>query len=221
MTRLPKITTRRNFFRLLLRNLARLVLFFTCRVTVTGLTNFPAKGPAIIVLNHLGDTDVVLGLAYLPSTQIQTLAKIDLYVEYPLLGWLLETYGVIWLHRGAPDRRALHAALAALQLGQLVAIAPEGRESLSGEMEAGLGGAAYLAIKAGVGVIPIGFTGTKNSDIYGKIKHFKKADVTMRVGKMFHLEEHELKRNEIRLGTLKIMKKIAEQIPPEYRGVYK
>jgi 1-acyl-sn-glycerol-3-phosphate acyltransferase len=204
----------------LLRALAQLVLFLTCRVKITGLENFPRQGPALLVFNHLGDADVVVGLAYMPSNQIQTLAKIDLFIEYPLLGRIMETYGVIWIHRGTPDRRALRAALVALQKGQFVAIAPEGRESLNGKMETGMGGAAYLAIKAGTGILPIGITGTENTHVYGKIRHFRKAEITLQVGKLFQLEEHELNRQAVRSGTQKIMRKIADQIPTVYQAAY-
>jgi 1-acyl-sn-glycerol-3-phosphate acyltransferase len=221
ITRLPELTTRRRKIRLLLRALAQLVLSITCRVKITGLENFPAQGPALIVFNHLGDADVVVGLASLPSDQIQTLAKIDLFIEYPLLGWLMETYGVIWIHSGTPDRRALRAALQALQKGQFVAIAPEGRQSLSGALEEGMGGAAYLAIKTGTGILPVGVTGTENSYIYDKIRHFRKAEITLQVGNLFQLEEKELNHEAIDIGTQKIMRKIAEQIPIEYRGAYK
>jgi 1-acyl-sn-glycerol-3-phosphate acyltransferase len=221
ITRLPELTTRRRFLRLLLRALAQLILLITSRVKITGLENFPAQGPALIVFNHLGDADVVVGLASLPSGRIQTLAKIDLFIEYPLLGWLMETYGVIWIHPGSPDRRALRAALQALQKGQFVAIAPEGRQSLSGELEEGMGGAAYLAIKTGTGILPVGVTGTENTQVYGKIRHFRKAEITLQIGKLFHLREQELNREAVRKGTLVIMERIAEQIPIEYRGVYK
>ena len=220
-TRLPALTARRRLFRRLLRRLAMLLLSVTCRVKVTGLENFPSQGPVLIVLNHLGDADIVVGLAYLPTYQIQTLAKVDLIVEYPPIGWLMEAYGVIWVHRGTADRRALGAAAQALRLEQYVAIAPEARESLSGELETGTGGAAYLAIKTGAGILPIGITGTLNAHVYGKIRHFSRPEITMNIGRLFYLEAQELTRETIQLGTLEIMQRIAELIPLDYRGVYK
>lgn len=220
MTRLPGLTAWRRQFRRLLRGLAALLLSLTCRVKVTGLENFPTKGPALIVFNHLGDADIVVGLAYLPSVQIQALAKIDLYVEYPPLGWLMDAYGVIWVHRGTADRRALSAAVQALNMGQFVGIAPEGRESLSGEMEEGTGGAAYLAIKSGVGILPVGVTGTSNTQVYGKIKNFSRPEIMMNVGELFHLVERDPTREAVQRGTQEIMKRIADLIPLEVRGVY-
>lgn len=221
MTRLPVLTAWRRQFRHLLHSLARLLLFLICRVKVSGLENFPAQGPALIVMNHLGDADIVLGLAFFPSLKIQTLAKVDLYVEYPPLGWIMDAYGVIWIHRGTPDRHALRAATEALQLEQFVAIAPEGRESLSGELEEGTGGAAYLAIKSGAAILPVAVTGTTNAQVYGKIKHLTRPEITMNVGNLFYLEDHELSREAIQRATQEIMNRIAELLPLAYRGVYK
>ena len=74
------------------------------------------------------------------------LTKIELY-EIPLLGKVLDLYGVIWVRRGQPDRRALRAVMEAMDDKRMVAIAPEGRESLTGALEEGTGGAAYLALR--------------------------------------------------------------------------
>ena len=59
----------------------------------------------------------------------------------------MDWYGTIWVHRGRPDRRALRAALNGLAEGRMLAIAPEGRESISGELEQGTDGAAYIALR--------------------------------------------------------------------------
>src|SRR3990172_6983930 len=143
ITRLPKLTWRRLLFRRLLIRLARVVVWIGTRTQAKRLENFPQQGPAVIVSNHLGDADVVVGLAFAASN-VEVLAKSELY-DFFLLGWLMDTYGVIWVHRGQPDKKALRAALQALAEGRMIAIAPEGRESLTGELEEGTGGAAYLA----------------------------------------------------------------------------
>ena len=151
--------------------------------------------------------------------EVDTLAKAELY-DFPVLGKLLDAYGVIWVHRGQPDRHALRAALDSLRQGRLVGIAPEGRESVTGALEQGTEGAAYLAIKAGVHVIPLTFTGTENARIYGNLKRLRKTDVTMTVGAPFSLDELPDQKQAIELGTRKIMGALAAQLPPEYRGMY-
>src|SRR4030067_146028 len=117
----------------------------------------------MVVSNHLGDADLIVGMAYSPY-EVEILSKAELY-DYPILGKLMDAYGVIWVHRGQPDRRALRAALEALRQGRVVGIAPEGRESLTGSLEEGTGGAAYLALKADGPILPVTFTGTQKATV--------------------------------------------------------
>jgi 1-acyl-sn-glycerol-3-phosphate acyltransferase len=188
------------------------------RIELIGLDNIPKQGPALFVANHLGDTDAVTGIAYFPR-YVDALAKVELY-DLPVVGQIGELYGVIWVHRGRPDRRALRAALEALHAGRFVAIAPEGRESTTGKLEEGVGGAAYLAVKAQVPVVPIAFTGTENWRIYGNLKKFRRTDITMTVGPAFTLAAAGSLREAIDLGTATIMTSLARLLPPGYRGRY-
>lgn len=218
ITRLPRLTIWRRFARFVLRAVMRLAIFLFVRLEVKGLENLPLHGPALLVSNHLGDADAVIGLATTP-VPVDTFAKAELY-DYPFFGKLLEYYGVIWIHRGFPDRRALRAALQGMREGRMIAIAPEARESLSGSLETGTGGAAYLAHKAGVPVVPVVFTGTQNSRIYADLKRLRRTPVTLTVGKPFYLDTDPDRRKAISKGTDTIMRTLAALLPPEYRGVY-
>ncbi len=218
LTRLPELTKRRLRWRKLWQLVSRLLIRWLTVAEVNGLENFPEQGPALIVTNHLGDADVPLGLAFLPVAP-DGLAKAELY-DYPVLGKLLDAYGVIWVHRGRPDRRALRAALQGLAQGRFIALAPEGRQSVTGALEEGAGGAAYLAWKAQVPVLPITFVGTEDKNVYGSLKRFRKPKISLTIGKMFHLDPYPNRREAVRQGTHKIMRALARQLPPAYRGVY-
>lgn len=209
---------RRRWFRKALRFIARLLTWLFLRVKIIGLDQIPRHGPLIVVANHLGDADAVLILATSPAS-MEVLAKAELY-DYPVLGWLMEAYGVIWLHRGQPDKRALRAAMDALKEGRILAIAPEGRESLSGGLEEGLNGAAYLAIKMNVPILPIAITGTENLRVYRNMKRLRKSNVSVTVGFPFRLEKGVGGRGDVRQGTLKIMQTLAGYLPREYQGEY-
>ena len=108
ITRLPRLTVWRRAFRRVLIWSLRLMVWICTRTEVHGIENVPQHGPALFVSNHLGDADVIIGLAVSP-VETDTLIKAELY-DYPLLGKLLDAYGVIWIHRGQPDRKALRAA---------------------------------------------------------------------------------------------------------------
>lgn len=219
ITNLPSLTPGRRLLRIIFRWVCRLVVAVCLRVRARGLEHFPHQGPALVVVNHLGDADVILGLAYFPAF-VEALAKMELY-DFPLLGKLMDAYGVIWVHRGQPDRRALRAALEGLQAGRLIGIAPEGRESLTGSLEEGTGGAAYLALKAGAPIVPVTFTHTENWRIYGNLKNFRRTDISITVGPAFWLEPQSDRRQATVEGTKLIMRKLAEQLPQEYQGEYR
>ncbi len=104
--------------------------------------------------------------------------------------------------------------------GRLIAIAPEGRESLTGSLEGGTGGAAYLALKMDVPLIPVTFTGTENKRIYTNLKHFRRTDITLTIGTAFNLKQMPDWREAVTEGTDLIMRKLAQQLPPAYRGIY-
>jgi 1-acyl-sn-glycerol-3-phosphate acyltransferase len=218
ITRLPRLTPWRRAARWFLVRLVRLVVRLLTRVRLNGTENTPSQGPVLVVSNHLGDADLVLGLAF-STRPLDAVSKADLY-DYPVLGWLMECYGVIWVHRGQPDRRALRAVLEGLAEGRMIAIAPEGRESVTGKLEEGTHGAAYLALKSGALILPVTFTGTENWRVYGSIRRLRRAEISLTVGKPFRLEAGGDWRKAIEQGTEKIMRALAEQLPPEYRGVY-
>ncbi len=216
---LPRLTWWRRIVRLFLIGLARLVVMVTTRRTVTGLENFPKKGPALIVINHLGDADAVLLGASIPAV-IEGMGKIELN-EHWLAGSVLRAYGVIWVHRGRPDRKAIRAALDGLAEGRMVALAPEGRESVRGSLEEGTEGAAFLAMKSGAAIVPVAMTGTENDTIYGNLKRWKRSRVTLTVGKPFVLREQADRQKMMREGTHQIMEALASLLPESYRGAYK
>ena len=218
ITRLAPLTWWRRLFRKLVHYLSRLLVFIWTVPRVSGLEHIPEKGPALLVSNHLGDADLILGFAYAPQI-VEPFAKIEL-IDIPLLGWILDTYGVIWVRRGQPDRRALRVVMEAMKQGRMVGIAPEARESLTGSLEEGTGGAAYIALKADLNIIPITMTGTENKRIFQNMKSLRRTEVSVTIGAPFRLEKLPDLREGITVGTEKIMRILAQQLPPEYRGFY-
>ncbi len=218
ITHLPRLTFGRRLFRRLLHWLAYGLVWLATNSTVSGLENFPEHGPLLIVTNHLGDADAVLALANFPR-QIDALAKAELY-DYPVLSLVMRTYGVIWVHRGRPDRRALKAALEGLASNRMIGVAPEGRESITGALEEGTSGAAYLALKSGSPLLPVTFTGTENRIIYKNMMRFKRSPVTITIGKIFTLDGSSDWKENLETATDQIMRTLASQLPIEYQGVY-
>ena len=229
LVRLPKMTRSRRAFRIFAHGLMKLIAKICLNVSCDGMENFPRRGPLLVVINHIGDSDVPALISSLPFPP-DALAKIELN-EIPLLGKLMDWYGVIWLHRGQADTRAIRAALEGFAQGRVIVIAPEGRYSVSGALEEGNGGVAYLAYKSGVSIIPIAITGTENEIVYGHMKKFRRARVHVKVGQMFKLTEQssaglaaqsasKSRQQALAQGTRQIMQALANLLPEKYRGVY-
>lgn len=216
---LPRLHGPRRVVRCAVRGLCRLALKALARVHAEGVEYLPREGPAILVVNHLGDADVVLVLAHLPTCP-EALASIDL-IEIPWMFWLLQMYGVIWIHRGRPDRAALKAALQALEEGRILGLAPEGRQTLIGGLGPGTEGVAYLALKSGAPVIPVGITGTFNWQVYPRLFRLRKIEASLKVGPPLRFAYGGRPRKQVlREVTEEIMLALARLLPPEYRGIY-
>ena len=216
--RLPRLHGVRRCFRAFARRLCSLAISLCTRRRVEGLENFPRHGPTLVVINHLGDADAALLVGSLPVAP-DALGKIELY-DLPILGKLMDWYGVIWLHRGQADRRAIRAAIQGLSEKRVILIAPEGRYSLIGGLEEGSHGAAYLAVMADIEIIPVVVIGTENERIYGHLKRLRRAQVCLRVGKPFRIARQTVRRETLRAGTRQIMQHLAALLPEEYRGAY-
>ena len=103
----------------------------------------------------------------------------------------------------------------------MVTIAPEGRQSVIGGLEEGTEGAAFLALRTGVPIVPVAMTGTENQNVYGHLKQWQRAPVTLVVGKPFLLEQQANRQQTIQEGTQLIMTTLASLLPEDYRGKYK
>jgi len=219
LTRLPKLTLSRRAFRVFSHGLLKLIAKICLRVTSEGLENFPQKGPVLVVINHLGNADLPALLSTFPVVP-DALGKVELY-ELPILGKLLDWYGIIWLHRGQADTRAIRAALNGFAEGRIILIAPEGRESVTGALEEGMGGAAFLAYKSAAAILPIAITGSEDENVFGHLKKLQRAHVHVKVGKMFKLTGQDKGRHDaLTQGTRQIMQALASLLPEKYQGAY-
>lgn len=123
------------------------------RIQVHGLERIPSSGPLILAANHSSFLDPpFIGLGV--TRQVTYLAKEELF-SVPLLGWWLKQVGSYPVARGKGDARILKTALRLLKEGKMLLIFPEGTRSTDGTIKPLENGLAWLALKAGVPVVPI------------------------------------------------------------------
>jgi 1-acyl-sn-glycerol-3-phosphate acyltransferase len=205
--------------RLLLGSL-RAFFKLSARCEVRGRENIPASGPLLVVFNHLAHLDGPLVLAVMPF-EVEGIVLSDLY-RVPITGQLLRLYGVIPVHRDQYDRGVLRRALQVLAEGRVLALAPEARQSPTCSLEAGRNGAAYLALRSGAPLLPMGITGTET--MYSAWRQMRRPGLTVNIGTPFGLQgplAHGAERRaQLDAGREQIMGRIAALLPPQYQGVY-
>jgi 1-acyl-sn-glycerol-3-phosphate acyltransferase len=98
-------------------------------------------------------------------------------------------------------------------------IFPEGTRSRDGRLAEARAGAALLAMRTGVPILPVGVAGTQHI-FRGRRLIPRRSRVTIRIGPTFSLPVREggLDRAGLRSGTDTIMRAVAAQLPPEQRG---
>ena len=132
------------------------------QVTVEGLKEIVSSGSYVFISNHLSFMDTPVVLANIP-VQFRFLAKRGLF-QIPFLGQHLSRAGHIPVPREDPRAAVKTMQLAAetiQQKGISLLIFPEGGRSHDGQLQPFKEGGAYIAIRAGVPVVPIAISGTR------------------------------------------------------------
>jgi len=138
------------------------------RVRVEGLEQIDPSASYVFISNHLSYMDTPVALAYIPA-QFRFLAKRGLF-QIPFLGQHLSRAGHIPVPRGDPRAavRTMQLAAEIIQKKKIsLLIFPEGGRSHDGELRPFKEGGAYIAIRAGVPVVPIAIIGTREILPYG------------------------------------------------------
>lgn len=193
----------------------RLLLFLLTNYEVTGQENIPDAGPLLITPNHLSAVDLPAIMAAIPHQAIGFAAS---RYRTGFYGLILHRFDVIFVRRGTPDRQALRRALEVLENGAALGVAPEGTRSPTKALIRGKPGAAFLALRSGATVLPIGVTGTEK--VLQEWLRFRRPKIRVVVGEPYRLEAPEDSRYDLQTLSDQMMLRIADLLPEEYRGVY-
>jgi 1-acyl-sn-glycerol-3-phosphate acyltransferase len=152
------------------------------RVTAEGLDKIDPDGAYVFASNHLSYMDTPVVLSTIPA-QFRFMAKQGLF-QIPFLGTHLTQAGHIPVPREDPRaavKSMMRAAEAIREHRVSILIFPEGGRSMDGVLQPFKEGAAYIAIKAGVPVVPITLIGTREILAMGSAT-FRPGPVTLRIG---------------------------------------
>ncbi len=210
-----RFESRRRILRWLIHNIGyRLLARFG---KAENVENLPHAGSAIVIFNHIAFIDPIVVLSVLPRNAVP-LARHDVF-GIPGWGIFPRLWDVIPVRREEIDRDALRKALAVLDAGEVLLVAPEGTRHPS--LQRAKAGLAYLALKSGAPIVPVAIEGTEGYPrlIVGRDDL---TPVRINVGQPFRYRElrGERDRNRLRKMTDEAMYVLAGMLPEERRGVY-
>jgi 1-acyl-sn-glycerol-3-phosphate acyltransferase len=139
---------------------ARAAIFFAgCSLKIRGIENVRKHPVAVYAANHTSYMDTPVIFAALPF-QFRILAKKELW-PIAFIGWYLDRSGQIPIDTRNPRATlsSLGVGVKALRSGMPLFVFPEGGRTPTGELQSFLSGAAYLAIRAQVPLVPIALSG--------------------------------------------------------------
>lgn len=205
----------------LLRAFIHLLMRLFTRLEVHGLEKLPVSGGYIAAANHLGRVDVAISYHLLNRDDIIMLVA-EKYQRSVLWRMVVRALNAIWVDRFNADLNAMREALKRLKAGGVLVIAPEGTRSKTGGLQEGRPGAAYLASKAMVAIVPVAAVGTEDERVLASLRSLRRAPIVVHIGDPFHLPPLSKKDRDaqVQANSDEIMCRIAAMLPESYRGVY-
>ena len=184
------------------KNLVYLVLKPIYRFDVIGKENIPKEGGVLLCSNHIENLDPpVVGINC--PRDVHFMAKEELFAV-PILKQLLPKLLAFPVKRGMSDREALRRGIGLLKDGKVLGLFPEGTRSKDGQLQKGLAGAGFFALRTDAAVVPCA--------IIGPYRKFKKLKIVFGEPIRFDEYKQEGKKLNAEDATNIIMENIAKLI---------
>ena len=185
----------------------------------SGVENIPDEGGAVIVCNHTGYMDFLLGafLAYRKKRLVRYLAKASIF-KVPVVGPLFQMMGHVPVDRidgGAAIVKGTELA----KNGELVGVFAEGTISRSFEIRSMRNGAARIAHGAGVPIIPQVIFGSQRLWTKGQKKHLGRTKTPILITALepyYTTGDHDADIAEVRRRMQDALEGLWEQYEAEF-----
>lgn len=172
----------RSFYQVV-RFMVVVILRTYCRMSVSGAQHVPEVGPFVLAPVHRSfiDTPIASGCT---RRRLRFMGKDSMWRTKPF-GWTLSALGAFPVTRGSADREAIMRAIGVLQSGEPLVLFPEGERKSGPEVQPLRDGAAYVACKAGVPIVPVGIGGSER--VLGKgMKFMFPRKIVVMIGDPIH-----------------------------------
>jgi 1-acyl-sn-glycerol-3-phosphate acyltransferase len=129
------------------------------RLTVEGTENLPSTGPYVVAPVHRSNIDTVV-VAMIARRRLRFMGKDSLWSR-GWSAWLFSALGGFPVHRGTVDREALRRCIDVIEGGEPLVVFPEGTRREGPLVDELFDGAAYIATRTGVPIVPVGVAGSE------------------------------------------------------------
>ncbi|QRN83222.1 1-acyl-sn-glycerol-3-phosphate acyltransferase [Chloroflexota bacterium] len=214
---------RRRFIRGLLSGGIDVAATLLTNWEIIGKENLPKEGPLLIVGNHFHFLDTIAPI-YSTRWPLEFIGDFQMPNAPMLMKVFPNAWQTLKIEQGTPNFETLNASEAILAQKGILVIYPEGHVH-SGPLNPALPGAAFLAMRTGAPIIPMGTISDNNWKLFKTLKEKKRPlRVRTRIGKVFgplkSANTGRPTRDEIREAGKQIMQQIAALLPPAYRGEF-
>lgn len=193
------------------------------RWEINGLENIPVQGPLLVVGNHFHFLDTV---APIHSTRwpLEFIGDMVMPNAPPIMRIFPNAWQTLKIEQGSPNFEALQAAQAVLSQNGVLVIYPEGHAQYM-PLRPALPGAAYMALRTGAPILPMGTISDNDWKLVKTITEKKRRlKVFTKIGQVFGPLEtsnpERPTRQEIKAAGNLIMEKIAALLPEEFQGEF-
>ena len=140
------------------RAIAATITRLYTRMSIEGREHVPRTGAFVLAPVHRSYVDTPIACC-VTRRRLRYMGKDTLW-RNRAFGWLLSALGGFPVTRGTADREALRRCIEVLGMGEVLVLYPEGERKDGPIVQPLFDGAAYVAAKAGVPIVPVGIGGS-------------------------------------------------------------
>lgn len=182
------------------------------RVHIVGRENIPAVGAFVLAPVHRSNIDTLLACT-VTRRRLRYMGKDSLW-RNSITAWLFSSLGGFPVSRGTADREALKRCVKVLEAGEPLVLFPEGERKSGDIVQPLFDGAAYVAVRAGVPVIPVGIGGSAMAMPKGS-KMVKPVKCVLVIGKPISTS-----RDDSSKAARSTVKEVSQVLHGEIQGLF-
>ena len=129
------------------------------RLSIEGTEHVPKDGAFVLAPVHRSNLDFAI-VSAVTTRRMRYMGKDSIW-KIKQLNWFFNALGAFPVRRGTPDREAMRTVNDLLASGEPVVMFPEGTRKFGPVVDELFDGVAYVAIKTGVPIVPVGIGGSE------------------------------------------------------------